>query len=285
VTGKEHTEHWDIVIRPRTGWFDLRLRDLLRYRDLLLLFVRRDFVAMYKQTLLGPVWFFLQPVLTSLTFVVVFGNLAGISTDGTPQMLFYLSGITLWNYFSDTLNKTSETFIANANIFGKVYFPRIIVPASIVVSNLVKLGIQLLLFLGVWMWFLVTTDRVHPNTTLLLVPILVMLMGLLGFGCGIVITSLTTKYRDLRFLISFGVQLLMYASPIVYPLSVVPERYRWILVANPITGIIETFKHGFLGTGMFNAGYLAYSALFALVLVILGLLLFSRVEKSFMDTV
>ncbi len=275
---------WDLVIRPKVSALEIRLADIFRFKDLLMLFVRRDFVALYKQTILGPIWFFLQPVLTSLTFVVVFGNLAQISTDGTPQILFYLSGITLWNYFADTLTKTSDTFAANASIFGKVYFPRLIVPLSIVVSNLIKLGIQLLLFLAVWLWFVVK-GTVSPDGSIVLLPFLILMMGVLGFGCGVIITSLTTKYRDLRFLIGFGVQLLMYASPIVYPLSAVPEKYRWLIVANPVTSIVEAFKHGFLGSGVLNYAYLAYSALVTLVLTLIGIVIFNRVEKSFMDTV
>ena len=216
-------KHWDLIIQPKTKWYDLRLREILRYKDLLLLFVRRDFVALYKQTILGPIWFFIQPIITTITFTIIFGNLAQISTDAVPPILFYLAGITLWNYFSETLTKTSETFTANANIFGKVYFPRMIVPLSVVVSNLLKLGVQLLLFLGVWLYFVVKSDQVQPTWAISLLPLLILLMGFLGLGFGIIISSLTTKYRDLKFLVVFGVQLLMYATPIVYPLSIVPD--------------------------------------------------------------
>jgi lipopolysaccharide transport system permease protein len=282
---QQETEHWDLVVRPHSKWYDLRLNELFRYKDLLLLFVRRDFVSLYKQTILGPVWFFIQPIITSLTFVVIFGNLAKISTDGLPQILFYLCGITLWNYFSETLTKTSETFTANANIFGKVYFPRLIVPLSVVVSNLIKLGVQFLLFFIVWIYYLVTTDSIHPNSALLLIPFLVILIGLMGLGFGIIISSLTTKYRDLKFLVTFGVQLMMYASPIVYPLSIVPPKYKWLIVANPVTSIIETFKFAFLGVGEFNWMYLGYSLVFTLLLLATGLIIFHRVEKSFTDTV
>ncbi|MCE3259956.1 MAG: Membrane protein of an transporter complex, partial [Bacteroidetes bacterium] len=197
-------EHWDIVIRPKTKWYDLRLKEILRYKDLLLLFVRRDFVAFYKQTILGPIWFFIQPIITSLTFTVIFGNLAGISTNGMPKLLFYLSGITLWNYFSETLIKTSDTFTANSGIFGKVYFPRMIVPLSVVVSNMIKLGVQFLLFLGVWVYYLLTTDILQPNAYIALVPFLILLMGFMGLSFGILISSMTTKYRDLKFLVTFG---------------------------------------------------------------------------------
>lgn len=278
-------ENWDLTIKPRTRWYDLRLAQIMRYRDLLFLFVKRDFIAIYKQTILGPLWFFIQPVITSLTFTVIFGNLAKVSTDGLPQILFYLCGITLWTYFADTLTKTSETFTANASIFGKVYFPRLIVPLSIVVSNLIKLGIQFLLFLAIWAYYFAADPRIQPNWTLFLLPVLIGLMGLLGLGFGILISSLTTKYRDLKFLVAFGVQLMMYASPIVYPLSIVPEKYKWLIVANPVTSIIETFKHAFLGAGEFSWYYLAYTGLFTFVLLSVALIVFHRVEKNFMDTV
>ena len=279
-------DHWDLVIQPKTKWYDLRLAEILKYKDLLLLFVRRDFVALYKQTILGPVWFFLQPVITTITFTIIFGNLAKVSTDGLPAILFYLSGITLWNYFSDTLTKTADTFTTNASIFGKVYFPRMIVPLSVVISNMVKLGVQLSLFLSIWLYYLCRPDSlVHPTSSILLLPLLVLLMGLLGLAFGIIISSLTTKYRDLKFLVTFGVQLMMYASPIVYPLSIVPPKFKWIILANPVTSIIETFKYAFLGTGEFNWMHLGYSLTFTILLLIFGLVIFHRVEKSFMDTV
>jgi len=281
----KNEESWDLIIKPKRNWYDLQFAEILRYKDLLLLFVRRDFVSLYKQTILGPLWFFIQPIITSLTFTVIFGNLANISTDGLPQILFYLCGITLWNYFSETITKTSETFSANANLFGKVYFPRIIVPLSIVLSNLIKLGVQFLLFISVWLFYLVSSDKVHPNVTLLIVPFLVIVMGFLGLGFGIIISSMTTKYRDLKFLVTFGVQLIMYASPIVYPLSIVPEKYKWIIIANPVTSIIETFKYAFLGVGEFNWLHLAYSLAFTVVLFLIGMIVFHKVEKSFVDTV
>ena len=278
-------ENWDLIVKPHSKWYDLQLAQIFRYKDLLFLFVRRDFVSLYKQTILGPLWFFIQPIITSLTFTVIFGNLANISTDGLPQILFYMCGITFWNYFSDTLTKTSDTFVANANIFGKVYFPRMIIPLSIVVSNLIKLGVQFLLFIAIWIYFLWTENTIHPNSTLLLVPVLIILIGFLGLSFGIIISSMTTKYRDLKFLVSFGVQLLMYASPIVYPLSIVPQKYKWLILANPLTSIIETFKYAFLGVGEFNWMHLAYSFVFTIVLLIIGLVMFHKVEKSFMDTV
>jgi lipopolysaccharide transport system permease protein len=247
--------------------------------------VKRDFVSIYKQTSLGPLWFFLQPIITAITFTVIFGNLAKISTDGLPQILFYMCGITLWNYFADTLTKTADTFSSNANIFGKVYFPRMIVPLSVVVSNLIKLGIQFLLFLGIWIYYLVQSDLIHPNKMLALIPFLIILIGFMALSFGIIISSLTTKYRDLKFLVTFGIQLMMYASPIVYPLSIVPEKYKWIIIANPVTSIIETFKYAFLGVGEFSWLYLGYSTLFTIVLFMIGLVIFHGVEKSFMDTV
>jgi lipopolysaccharide transport system permease protein len=279
------TENWDLIVKPKSKWHDLKLHEIWRYRDLLFLFVRRDFVSLYKQTILGPIWFFIQPIITALTFTVIFGNLAKISTDGLPQVLFYLCGITLWNYFSDTLTKTSDTFTANANIFGKVYFPRMIVPLSVVVSNLIKLCVQFLLFISIWIYYLLSGSNVNPNKILFVVPLLIILIGFLGLSFGIIISSLTTKYRDLKFLVAFAVQLMMYASPIVYPLSIVPEKYKWLILANPVTSIIETFKYAFLGVGEFNWTHLSYSFIFTLVLFFIGLIIFHRVEKSFMDTV
>jgi lipopolysaccharide transport system permease protein len=278
-------EHWDLTIKPHSKWYDLRIREIFRYKDLLFLFVKRDFVSIYKQTILGPLWFFIQPIITAITFTVIFGNLAKISTDGLPQILFYMCGITLWNYFADTLTKTADTFSSNANIFGKVYFPRMIVPLSVVLSNLIKLGIQFLLFLGIWIYYLIQTDLIHPNKMLVLIPFLIILIGFMALSFGIIISSLTTKYRDLKFLVTFGIQLMMYASPIVYPLSIVPDKYKWIIVANPVTSIIETFKYAFLGVGEFSWLYLGYSTLFTIVLFVIGLVVFHRVEKSFMDTV
>jgi lipopolysaccharide transport system permease protein len=285
VSNKQKEEHWDLIIKPQTYWYDLRIKEIFKYKDLLFLFVKRDFISIYKQTILGPLWFFIQPIITAITFTVIFGNLAKISTDGLPQILFYMCGITLWNYFADTLTKTADTFSSNVNIFGKVYFPRMIVPLSVVVSNLIKLGIQFLLFLCVWIYYLIQTDLIHPNKMLMLIPYLIILIGFMALSFGIIISSLTTKYRDLKFLVTFGIQLMMYASPIVYPLSIVPEKYKWIIIANPVTSIIESFKYAFLGVGEFNWFYLGYSTLFTIVLFMIGLVIFHRVEKSFMDTV
>jgi len=276
---------WTMIIRPKSGWFDLHLADLWRYRDLVSLFVSRDFVAQYKQTILGPLWFIIQPLLTTLTFVVVFGNLAKLSTDGLPKILFYLSGVTAWNYFADCLTKTSETFNANANIFGKVYFPRLSVPLSIIISNLIRFGIQLGLFLAFYFYFVLRGTALQPTHALWLLPILVLLMAALGLGLGIIVSSMTTRYRDLRFLVQFGVQLLLYSTPVVYPLSKLPEQYRWIMLANPMTPVIETFRYAFLGTGTFSWTYLSVSIGAAAGILGAGILLFNRVEKTFMDTV
>lgn len=277
--------NWDMVIRPRTGWFDLHLADLWRYRDLVALFVRRDFVAQYKQTILGPLWFIIQPLLTTLTFVIIFGNVAQLSTDGLPKMLFYLSGVTAWNYFADCLTKTSETFNANANIFGKVYFPRLAVPVSIVISSLLRFGIQLALFLGFYFYFLVRGAPIHATAAMALLPFLIVLMAALGLGCGIIVSAMTTRYRDLRFLVQFGVQLAMYSTPVIIPLSRLPEKYRWIMLSNPMTPVIETFRRAFLGNGEFSWVMLGLSTAIAIAIVVAGVLLFNHVERTFMDTV
>lgn len=278
-------EQWSEVIQPTAGLLDLKLGEVWRYRDLLMLFVKRDFVSTYKQTILGPIWFFVQPLLTTLTFMVVFGSIAKISTDGIPMMVFYMSGITLWNYFAECLNKTATVFRDNASIFGKVYFPRLVMPLSIVVSNLVRFGIQLLLFLGIWVYYLLVGDQLHPNWYLLLVPYLIFLMAIIGLGAGMLISSLTTKYRDLVFLLGFGVQLLMYASPVIYAMNAIPQKYAWFIRANPLSSIIETFRYAFTGSGQFSWYYLGYSSIYASVLLALGTIVFNKVEKSFMDTV
>ena len=276
---------WTEVIEPRTRLLDLGLADVWRYRDLVLLFVRRDFVSTYKQTVLGPLWFFIQPLLTTLTYVVIFGNVAKLGTDGVPPLVFYLAGITIWNYFAQTLTATATVFTANAAIFGKVYFPRLTMPLSIVISNLVRFAIQFGLFLAIWGYYLLTTDALHPNALLLLTPALVVLMGLLSLGLGMLFSALTTKYRDLAQLLTFGVQLLMYAAPIIYPLSKVPAEYRWVILANPVTSVVETFRYGFLGSGSFSWGALGYSAAFTLVFLLIGTVVFNKVQKSFTDTV
>ena len=278
-------ENWDLVIRPKRHLLDINLRELWDYRDLLRMFVRRDIVTVYKQTVLGPIWFFVQPIMTTIVFVFVFGNIAGISTDGLPQVLFYLSGIIMWNYFADSFNKTSTTFTTNQNIFGKVYFPRLIVPLSVVISNLIKFAIQFTLFVAVWLYYLVTTDAVQPNLWLLSTVYCTLLMAGLGLGFGIIFSSLTTKYRDLTFLIGFGVQLLMYATPIIYPMSTLSEKVRSVLWFNPIAHLIETFKYGFLGSGQASVSGLAYATAFTLLTLTVGVLIFNRTEQTFMDTV
>jgi len=278
-------QNWDLIIKPQRNLLDLRLDELWRYKDLVLLFVRRDFVSVYKQTILGPLWYLIQPVLTTLTFTVIFGRIANLSTDGLPQFLFYMSGTVVWAYFADCLNKTSNTFVQNAGLFGKVYFPRLAVPVSILISNLVAFVIQFALFICFLLFFIWTGARVFPNWWLLLLPILILLMAGLGLGFGIIISSLTTKYRDLRFLVTFGVQLMMYATPVIYPVSSIPEKYRWLILANPMTPIVETFRYAFLGAGTVNLNHLLYSLGFMLVVVFLGIVIFNRVEQTFMDTV
>ena len=280
------TGQWDLVVEPKSSLFKLNFKEVWRYRDLLLLLVRRDFVAYYKQTILGPIWFFLQPLLTTAMYFFIFFKVAKLSTDDVPPLLFYLAGVTVWNYFYESLTKTSDTFIANAAIFGKVYFPRLVIPISIVVSNLMRLGIQFMLFLVFWLYYLLATNTVHPHwDAMLLLPVLIFLMAGLALGLGIIFSSLTTKYRDLRFLLGFGIQLMMFATPVVYPLSLASEKYKWLLVANPFTAIIETFRYAFLGKGEFNWMYLGYSALVTIIILLIGTLIFNKVEKTFMDTV
>lgn len=278
-------EQWTEVIEPKKRLFDLRLNEIWRYRDLVIMFVRRDFVANYKQTILGPLWFFIQPLLITLTYVLIFGRVAGLSTDGLPMLLFYLSGVTIWNYFSETLTKTSTVFKDNAQIFGKVYFPRLTMPFSIVIANLVRFGIQFALFIAIWCWHYFSDAQIQPNWYVLLTPVLVIMMGLLALGMGLIISAMTTKYKDMIFLLTFGVQLLMFATPVIYPLSSLPEKYKWIILSNPITSIVETFRFAFLGSGTFQWEYLAYSAGMTIVILFLGTLVFNRVEKSFTDTV
>jgi lipopolysaccharide transport system permease protein len=279
---------WDIIIQPQSKLLDFKLKELWRYKDLLGLFVKRDFISVYKQTVLGPLWFFIQPILTTVMFTIVFGTIGKLSTDGMDDAkpLFYLAGLTLWNYFSDCLSKTSETFVKNQNIFGKVFFPRLIVPLSIVVSALIKFGIQFLLFMGLWLYYYIGSPGVvNPNSTLLLVPLLVIIMAGLSLGFGIIFSSITTKYKDMNFLLSFGIQLLMYASSVVVPLSSISEKYQWVFKLNPMVSLIETFKHAFLGIGVFSWFDLLYSFTFMVVLLIFGIMIFNKVEKSFMDTI
>ncbi len=285
---KQNNNDWDLVIKGHTSLFDIKFKDLWSYRDLLLMFVKRDFVSFYKQTILGPLWFFIQPIFTTLVFTFVFGNLAGISADGLPRQLFYLSGITAWNYFSDCLTKTSTVFKDNANIFGKVYFPRLIMPLSIVVSNLIRFGVQLLLLLimmGYFWAFPVDGASFHINSSILLFPLLVLLMALLGLGLGLIITAITTKYKDLTFLITFGVQLLMYATTVIYPLSSIDLKYKKYIEMNPMTPIIEAFRYSFLGKGEFSIWSIGYSVGVTLVVLLFGIVIFNKTEKNFVDTI
>ncbi|MBN8702981.1 MAG: ABC transporter permease [Bacteroidetes bacterium] len=288
-TVKENSmdKEWDLVIKPKSSLFDIDVKEVLKYKDLLMMFVKRDFISVYKQTILGPIWFFIQPIFTTITFTIVFGTIAKISTESIPAPLFYLAGITLWNYFSECLNKTSDVFTTNASIFGKVYFPRLVVPISIIVSNLLKLAVQFALFLGLWFYYLASdVYAIHPQYGyMILLPFLILIMALIGLGSGIILSALTTKYRDLKFLISFGVQLLMYATPIVYPLSSATGKIKMILLLNPITSVIELFKFMFLGVGSFNPMYLIYATVFSILVFVLGVLIFNKVEKNFMDVV
>jgi homopolymeric O-antigen transport system permease protein len=279
-------KEWDLVIEPQTSLFNLHLKDIWRYRDLLGLLVKRDIVSFYKQTILGPLWFFIQPLFTTLTYIVIFGNLAGLSTDDLPQPLFYMVGIVAWNYFSECLTKTSTVFKDNSNIFGKVYFPRLIMPLSIIASNLVRFLVQLLLVIFVFLfYFFFKGYNPEINFFILLFPVSVFLMAVLGLALGMIISALTTKYRDLTFLVTFGVQLLMYATPVIYPLRSAPVKYRWLIELNPMTSIIETMRFGLLGKGSFSWQALGYSSLCSFLALIVGVVIFNKVEKTFVDTV
>jgi lipopolysaccharide transport system permease protein len=279
------TQEWDLKIKPHDNLFNLHLRDVWAYRDLLWLLVRRDFVSFYKQTILGPLWFFVQPLLTTIMFTVVFGRMGGFSTDGLPGPLFYMAGITAWNYFADCLTKTSTVFRDNANIFGKVYFPRLIMPISIVLSNLVRFGVQFLLFIIVIIFYSFKGTSFHPSWAICLFPLVVILMALMGLGAGMIISAMTTKYRDLAFLLTFGVQLLMYGTTVIYPLSAASPKYKWMIAANPMTTLIETFRFGFLGKGTFSWPSLGYSVGVTIILLMAGVVIFNKVEKTFVDTV
>ncbi len=279
-------QNWTMVIEPKRHLLDLRLGELWRYWDLVLLFVRRDFVSVYKQTILGPLWYLIQPILTTVIFTFIFGSVAALPTDNLPPFLFYMSGTVIWAYFADCLNKTSNTFVGNAALFGKVYFPRLAVPLSILISNLITFAIQFALFGLFILYFVARGTPIHPNWGwVALSPLLVLMMAGLGLGFGILVSSLTTKYRDLRFLVGFGVQLLMYATPVIYPSSSIPARFQWIIQANPMTPIVEAFRFAFLGSGTVSPLQLLYSFAFMLAVVFLGSLVFNRVEQTFMDTV
>jgi lipopolysaccharide transport system permease protein len=277
---------WDGEISARSRVINLNLKEIYKHWYLCFLFVKRDIVATYKQTVLGPLWFIIQPVLTTVTFTIIFGNVAKLSTDGMPQVLFYLSGITIWSYFADSLNKTSNTFVTNQAMFGKVYFPRIIVPLSVIITNLFKFGIQFLLFLVIWIYYLVVMpETLSPTYEIIYLPVFMVIMAMLGLGFGTLISAMTTKYRDLVNLVGFGVQLMMYASPIIYPLSTLSENAQFYLKLNPMTSVIHNFKAAFLGAGSFDYWGMLYSFCFGLIILFLGLMVFTKVEKSFIDTV
>lgn len=279
------TEEWTMVIKPKTGWFDINIRELWQYRDLVRLFVRRNYASMYKQTILGPLWFILSPLITVLIFTIVFGNIAKIPTDGIPQFLFYMAGNTMWSYFAYCLNSTAATFTSNAVLFGKVYFPRLTIPLSTVIFGLISFMIQLAMFSGFVIYYTVTGLMVRPNLYILITPFLVLLVALLGLGFGIICSSLTTKYRDLTILVSFGIQLWMYATPIVYPISGLSDQYKAIIMLNPMSSIIEIFRYAFLGSGSLQLDYLIYSCAVTIIVLFIGIIIFSKVEKTFMDTV
>jgi lipopolysaccharide transport system permease protein len=278
-------QQWTEEINSHDSLFTINFKEVWQYRDLLIMLVKKEYITFYKQTILGPIWFFVQPILTTLIYVLLFGQIAKLSTDGSPQIAFYLSGITLWNYFSECLTKTSSVFKDNAAVMGKVYFPRLIMPLSIVVSGLMKFSIQFTLFICVILYFTFVKELIHPNIWVIATPFLLLLMACFSLGMGMIFSSLTTKYKDLVFLLTFGIQLLMYASPVVFPISSIPEKYKWIIISNPLTGIFECFRYGFLGTGNFEPTSLIFSTLTTLVILTIGVLIFNKVEKSFMDTV
>ena len=276
---------WTKIIRPKRGIFDLRLGEVWSARDLIMLFVRRDFVSVYKQTILGPLWYLIQPLLTTIVFTIIFGRIAGLPTDGLPPFLFYMSGTVIWSYFAATFTKSSDTFISNANLFGKVYFPRLAVPLSISISNLVSFSIQFLLFLAFSVYFWLQGANVQPNLWMLLTPLLLFMMAGIGLGSGNIVSSLTTRYRDLRFLVGFGTQLLMYATPVIYPVSSVPEQLQPLIELNPLTPIVESFRFAYLGSGTVSIYNLLYSLIWTIILLLVGTVIFNRVETTFMDTV
>ena len=277
-------QKWDRVIQPKKGWFSLDVGELFRHKDLLFLFFKRDVIAVYKQTVLGPIWFFIQPILTSLVFTLIFGNMARLSTDGVPAFLFYLTGMTIWNYFASTVNNNANIFGANQTVFGKVYFPRLLVPLSNILANLFKFSLQLIIFLGVWVYY-ISMGQVEPNAYAWLLPLNLLAASFIGLGIGLTLSSFTVKYRDLVFLVGFGVQLLMYGSSIIFPLSSVPDKYKYILQLNPMANIIESTKLGFLGKGIATPGYMLYTYGVSIIILFIGMLLFNRKEGNFIDTV
>jgi len=276
---------WTEEIKSQNTLFSINFKEVWHYRDLLLMLVKRDYVTFYKQTILGPIWFFIQPLMTTVVYLVLFGQIAKLSTDGAPQIAFYLAGITIWNYFSEALTKTSTVFKDNASLFGKVYFPRLIMPLAIVCSGLMKFAIQFGLFIAVVVYFTFVNPKIHPNLWILITPFLVLLMATFALGLGMIFSSLTTKYKDLVFLLTFGIQLFMYATPVVYPTSAMPAKFAWLLHINPLTGIFECFRYAYLGTGSFQPMDLLISTILIGVLFFIGIVIYNKVEKSFMDTV
>ncbi len=278
-------EKFSTVITPNNGWFDLQLDEVFRYKDLIFLFVKRNFTAYYKQTILGPAWAIIQPFITTVIFTIIFGNLAGLAPSGVPSFLFYLAGNVVWQYFSGCLSSTARTFTSNASILGKVYFPRLVMPISTVLSQLISFGIQMVFFLGFWIYYLVVPSGLQPNWYILLFPLIVLQLAMLGLGFGVIISACTTKYRDLAMLIGFGVSLWMYATPIAYDISIVPKQWLNLYMCNPVTPCVLTMRYAFLGVGSFNLQYYLIGWCITLVILFIGIVLFNRVEKTFMDTV
>lgn len=281
-------DEWDIVIKPKEKGIHLHLKEVWKYKDLLYLYVKRDFISAYKQTILGPLWFFIQPIFSTLIYTLVFGGIAQISTDGLPPMLFYMAGVLCWNYFTDCLSRSSGTFMGNANVFSKVYFPRLVVPIAGLVSAVLKMFIQLLLFFSIYIYFLFNGSPIGINSAVLLFPLLIIMMAGIGFGIGIIISSVTIKYRDLNILFSFAIGLMMYITPIIYPLSAIPSKYgafKWIIQLNPLSSVVEAFRYGMLGTGELSWGGLLYSGVFTIIIVLIGIVTFNKVERRFIDIV
>ncbi len=280
----EPQQTWTETIESSHSLFDLKLQEVWRYKDLIYMFVKRDFISSFKQTILGPIWFFINPIFTTVVYLVVFGNIANLSTDGAPKILFYLAGVTLWNYFSSCLTGASNVFTSNAGIFGKVYFPRLVMPLTIVISNLMRFGVQMVLFVSVFLYYYFQ-GAVQPNIWILATPFLILLMAAFALGMGMIFSSLTTKYRDIQMLLGFGISLFMYVTPVIYPLSALPERFKAIAYYNPLSGIFECFKYGWMGVGEFSGMMLLMSSTIIFVLLAIGTVIFNKVEKGFMDTV
>lgn len=278
------SQQWTTIIKPKNKLIDLKLKELWQYRDLIVMFVKRDFKTMYKQTILGPLWIIINPILTTLMQVFIFGNLANMSTDGMPHIVFYMAGNTIWLYFSGCLNNTANTFVRNASVFGKVYFPRLVTPISIVISGLISFAVQFGIFLVFVIWFWMK-GMIAPNMTVILLPVYILMLAMLSMGCGVIISALTTKYRDLSILVTFGIQLWMYGSAIIFPISSIPEKWGTLLMLNPIVPIVEAFRYAFTGKGVFSVQYLGIGMIITLILLLIGCVMFNKVERTFMDTV